>query len=248
MSREGLPVIRVARRVHASRAVQAHENGSDDCGEGGFTLVELLVAISIFALLTAVVFSGLTATVKTVDDVRSVTNLTEEARMTMERMTRELRQSTRVLAANGTSVTFGVDFNSVRGLEKNAVDPEIVRYQYAPGINGKGTLMFIANNPDVECTSSQELLCSPVERPILKENVKNFALTFSSNLSQYNDQYGLTDWTAIDLAIGNHNGIFDLGEFNRIDSIEVTIQLNGSGTQTYTTRAYLRNQNQKLTG
>ena len=52
--------------------------------EGGFTLVELLVAISIFLLLSTAVISGLSSTVKTVNDVRSITNLTEEARLATE--------------------------------------------------------------------------------------------------------------------------------------------------------------------
>jgi prepilin-type N-terminal cleavage/methylation domain-containing protein len=65
----------MARPAHASAGARGRENGSEDGAEGGFTLVELLVAIGIFAVLSTLVLSGLTATVKTVDDARSITNL-----------------------------------------------------------------------------------------------------------------------------------------------------------------------------
>ena len=44
---------------------------------------------------------------------------------------------------------------------------------------------------------------------------------------------------------GSGNGIFDCGEFDKIDSVGVTIRLlEGSRTQTYPRQVDLRNQNQ----
>ena len=228
---------RASRRAEASAAVGAREDG----GDGGFTLVELLVAISIFAVLTAAVFSGLTSTAKTVEDVRSITNLTAEARVAIERLTRELRQSSKIydahLPAPGTndytSVTFGVDFNGVGGLEENAVDPEIVTYRYEPMTR---QLTLTAN----------DVGGSEMTRPILAANVTDFQLSFTSSLWAHDTNGdGVTTWREIDHSVGNDDGIFNSGEFDKIDSVGIMIQLlEGSRTQTYTTQVDLRNQNQ----
>lgn len=220
-------------------------------GEGGFTIMELLVAISIFLALTTVVFSGLTSTVKTVNDVRSITNLTEEARVATERMSRELRQASEIMGAHlpdpasctpgppasctdYTSVTFGVDFNGDHVLDVNAADPEIVTYRFDPG---SGRLTFTAN----------DLSGTAVTRPILAANVTMMKLTFTSSSWEYDTNGdGVTDWTEVDAsAAGNKNNVFDAGEFSLIDSVGITIQLlDGSRAQTYTTQVDLRNRNQ----
>ncbi|MGV8847745.1 PulJ/GspJ family protein [Tessaracoccus sp.] len=223
------------------RVRRAHAFAVSGGGQGGFTLMELLVAISIFSVLGATVLSGLIATAKTVDDVRSITNLTEEARVSTERMSRELRQASAILdahlpasATDYTSVTFGVDFNGDHILQVNAADPEIVTYRFDPG---SGQLTLTAN----------DLSGAAVTRPILAANVTSFALVFTSSLWEYDTNgNGVTDWTEIDAsALGNHNAIFDAGEFDRIDSVGLTLQLlDGSRAQTYTTQVDLRNRNQ----
>jgi prepilin-type N-terminal cleavage/methylation domain-containing protein len=226
-------VIGAARRAHATRA---------EGGDGGFTLVEMLVAISVFAVLTVAVFSGLTKTAQTVNDVRSIANLTEEARVATERMSRELRQASKILdahlpvnAADYTSITFWVDFNGNHLEDLNAADPEVVTYRFEPG---SGQLTLTANDSSG----------TAVTRPILAARVTGFVLTFSSSLWEYdtNPRDGVTDWKEINAsAIGNHNLTFDDGEFKWIDSVGLTIQLlDGPRMQTYTTQVDLRNQNQ----
>ena len=245
-------------------------HAADREAEGGFTLVEMLVSISIFLVLSAAVFSGLSSTVKTVNDVRSITNLTEEARVATERITRELRQAgcqgkleitglepcdtlplpgrstsaiqnahLPVSATDYTSLTLGVDFNGDHVLDGDAVDPEIFTYRFDPG---SGQLTLTANDPSG----------TAVTRPILAANVTALTLTFTSSLWAYDTDapgtigYGITDWTEIDASsVGNGSNVFDSGEFSKIDSVGVTIQLlDGARTQTYTTQVDLRNQNQ----
>ena len=207
----------------------------------GFTLVELLVASSIFLVLSTLVFSMLSSTAGTVDQVRSVTNLTEEARVATERLTRELRQASSIIdahlpanSADYTSVTFGVDFNGNKLLDADAVDPEIVTYKFDPATE---QLTFSTND-----TSG-----STVTRPILAANITAFELSFTSSLWEHDTNgNGVTEWTEIDgSVIGNGNGIFDAAEFKTVDSIGITIRLlEGSHAQTYMTRVDLRNQNQ----
>lgn len=228
--------------IDLSRPAQARAQGGEG-DDAGFSMVELLVAMGIFGLLSTLTFSMLSSTAKTVDDVRSISNLTEEARVATERLTRELRQSSLILDAHlpadptdttsVTSIKFWVDFNGNGVRDENAADPEVVKYEFDPA---SGQLTFTANDP----------LGTAVKRPILAANVKRFDLTFTSSLWEYDtDGNGVTDWTEIDhSAIGNGNGVFDGQEFSRIDSVGISIQLlDGTRAQTYMTQVDLRNQN-----
>src|SRR3546814_12863401 len=60
----------------------------------GSTLIEVLVAISLFTVLGALLLGFAISTGKVTDDTRSMTRVSEETRLAMERLTRELRQRT----------------------------------------------------------------------------------------------------------------------------------------------------------
>ena len=238
----------------ASRGADEDHCGGND-GEDGFTLVELLVAISIFLVLSAAVFSMLSSTVKTVNDVRSITNLTEEARLATERITRELRQAgcqgkleitglepcdTLPLPGRSTSAiqnahlpVSATDYTSLTlGVDFNGdhvLDGDAVDPEiFTYRFNpGSGQLTLTSNDPSG----------TAVTRPILAANVTALTLTFTSSLWAYDTSapstsapetsgYGITDWTEIDASsVGNKNHIFDSGEFSKIDAVGVTIQL-----------------------
>ena len=126
-----------------------------------------------------------------------------------------------------------MDFDGDGLKDVNATDPEIVTYRFDPGT---GQLTFTANAP----------AGTPMKRPILAGNVTKFVLKFTSSRWLYDmpPRDGITDWTEID-ALGDKDGIFDDGEFSKIDSVGVTMQLlDGVRKQTYTTQVDLRNQNQ----
>lgn len=97
--------------------------------EEGFTLIELLVSIGIFSVIMAGMFSflwGVSAHWQTGQDIADAT---ENARLGLNRMTRELRQASVVTAADSTSVSFNVDFGEGQ---------ETITYSYTPGSEADG--------------------------------------------------------------------------------------------------------------
>src|SRR3954464_1036709 len=90
----------------------------EEAVDGGFTLVELMVAIGIFLMLTTMIMTSVLSISRATTDVRQFTNINEQARIAVERLTRELRQAKEIRAVTlpvavggDTSLTFGVDFN-----------------------------------------------------------------------------------------------------------------------------------------
>ena len=93
-------------------------------GESGFTLVELLVSIGIFTVIAAGMFSflwGVSAHWSTGQDIADVS---ENARIGLNRMTRELRQASGVTQAGSEQVSFRTDFGNGQ---------EIITYAFVEG-------------------------------------------------------------------------------------------------------------------
>lgn len=81
--------------------VRPHETG--DRGEAGYTLVELLMAITIATIVLGAAVMVFTAGVRSQLRTTSQSAAVQQARTTMERMIRELRQSSGL--ASGTTAT-----------------------------------------------------------------------------------------------------------------------------------------------
>ncbi len=106
------------------------------CGSGlredGFTMIELLVALGIFAVIITGMFSFLWQTSRNWKKGQDIADITENARQGMNRMTRELRQASGIVTADPTQVSFTVNFGS---------GDETVTYGFLPGDGGTpGTL------------------------------------------------------------------------------------------------------------
>ena len=211
-------------------------------GDVGFTLIEVLVAIALFSFLSTALMSVLISTSKAVTAGKQVSTINEEARLALERITREVRQAKQVVAVRlptptdaTTSMTLWVDFNGNNLQDDTAADPEIVTYAYDPAAH---RLTLTANDQ----------YGTAVTRPILAENVSAFTLGFRSSLYAYDKNLdGITDWTELDatLGVGNQNGILDGPELALIDTVTINLSvLQGTRQQTYQTQTNLRNLNQ----
>jgi prepilin-type N-terminal cleavage/methylation domain-containing protein len=223
-----------------------------DGHDGGFTLVEMLVAsvllVLILVMTTTIVFS----TSKMVNQTRTSIDLNEEARVALNRIAREFREasaitsvtnpspSTASLASyssyqpNGdVSITFNVDFNGDGTIEPNAADPETITYSYK---QSTGQLLLQAGGQTL---------------PVLAADVTGFNLTFTSRLTSADGSVdglkdGVVGWEELDAdtadGYGNANHQLDPLELGYVDSVGIQITvLKGSHKQTYQSQVNLRN-------
>ncbi|WP_148611635.1 PulJ/GspJ family protein [Nocardioides rubriscoriae] len=218
------------------------ERRSPTRDDAGFTLAEMMVAISIFLTLLVLVLSGTITVSRALKDTRQFTAINEQARVATERLTRELRQASEILAVSIPSttdgpamMTFGVDFNGNRRLDDVAADPEVLTYRYDP-------------TDDQLTLTANDAAGDAVTQPILSDDVTGFTLDYRSSLWQYDTNAdGITSWTEIDATtgVGNKNGVLDAPELAKIDLVVISLTvLKGTHRQTYQTEVGLRNQAQ----
>lgn len=223
----------------------------------GFTLPELLVGSFLFLLLSSMVFSTVFAATRQASNSRQFNDLNEEARLLLNRMSRELREAQAIRAVSNpgaavspsgtalypayytagagadTSVTFDVDFNGNGTIEPDAVDPETLTYRYDRA------------NRRVLLLAAGETL------PVLAAEVESFTMRFTSRVNEADGSIdttkdGVIQWEELDAdgvtAKGNGNRVLDGQELARIDSITIEIKvLKDTRQQTYRTQVDLRN-------
>lgn len=208
--------------------------------DAGVSMVEVLVAMGLFGLLGTLLLGLALSTSQVTDDVRTLTNVNEESRLAMERLTRELRQAHEIRAVelpvdatDTTALTFWTDFDGNGTENLNAADPEVLTYRWNP-VTGRLTLTV----NDAGGTA--------ITRPVLAANVTSFTLGLRSSQWQYDqDADGATTWQELDATgspVGNANGVPDGPELDNLDLVELTMTVLDQGReQTYTTRVDLRN-------
>lgn len=224
----------------------------DSRGDAGFTLVELLVAMTLFAGLTTALMTAVLATSNAASNNRTYNDLNEEARLVLNRMSRELREASRVTAVVNpqgpgfdpnadSSITIEVDFNGNKTIEPGGADPERLTYIYD------------------RSERQLQLSAGSVIVPVLGANVEGFSLTFRSRVidrrlpldgmtgcdTVAGTKDGKLDWPELDhslaAGIGNCNGALDV-ELPVMDSVQIDLKvLKEPRTQRYTTQVDLRN-------
>lgn len=226
-------------------------------GDRGFTLTELLVASFLFLLLSSALLSTVLSGSRTARSTREFNDLNEEARLLLNRMSRELREAKAISAVQNpggavnaggtalypsyytsnatadTSVTFDVDFNGNDTIEASAADPETLTYRYDR-----------ANRRVLLLAAGQNL-------PVLAAEVEGFTMRFTSRVHEADGAVdgvkdGVVNWEELDAdtvtAKGNKNGVLDGEELARIDSITIELTvLRGTRQQKYRTQVDLRN-------
>jgi prepilin-type N-terminal cleavage/methylation domain-containing protein len=224
-------------------------------GDGGATLIELLVALALFSVLGSMTLAAVVGARDASESTRSSTRLNEDARLALNRLGRELRQAdavTRVsrvgdpaatlpvLAADPSgarSLTLTADFNGNGVIEPSAVDPEQLTYTW----DGQ-RLLLTAHDTGGGLTTA----------PVLAGHVTSFAIKFRSSKWQHDcDGDGTTVWTELDehstcapvsAGVGDNSLTLTSAELTHIDSavIRITV-LEGQKRQDYQLQIDLRN-------
>lgn len=206
----------------------------------GLGLVEVIVAMGLFGVLTTVLLGFALGTSRVTEDTRMLAGVNEESRLAMERFARELRQAREITAytrpaAPGDQVafTFWTDFDGDGAKDLGVADPEILTYRWDPDDN---RLTLTANDADG----------TELTRPVLAANVSRFDIDlYSSHWEHDANADGMTSWSELDAAVGGTTGVPDATDLGYVDLVTVTMTvLDGPHRQTYRTEVDLRNRNQ----
>jgi prepilin-type N-terminal cleavage/methylation domain-containing protein len=217
-----------------------HGAGRSALRDDGLSLVEVLVAMGLFGVLGTLLLGLALSTSQVTEDTRSLANVTEQSRLAMERMTRELRQAEEIQAVQftggqPTGVTFWTDFNGNGAKDLNAADPEVVTYRWNAG---SSELTLTANDASGTATT----------RPVLAADVTSFVIGLRSSKWQYDSSADgiTTTWQELDQSgppVGNADGVLNGPELAHIDLVSLAMTVSrGSQAQNYSTQVDLRNQ------
>lgn len=208
--------------------------------DSGFTIAEIAVGMILFGVLSSVLSTTVLGSSRTSETARQVNNLNEEARIALNRISRELRQAVEITAVEGTDgaagLTFAVDFNGNGVIDASTADPERLTYRWV----GERILLSAADTAGTTVT-----------QPILGGEVSAFRLEYRSSRYEFDcNGDGITTWQELDsgscrpagTTVGNANLVLDAAELSEIDSVALAFSvLDGARRQDYRTQIDLRN-------
>jgi MSHA biogenesis protein MshO len=160
--------------------------------DAGFTLVEVLVTMTLLSIVSVGLYSVLLAGTDSSNDARAVTQQSEEARLAFNRMVRDTREADRIITATATSFTVHVDFNA---------DGIITA---APAANSSGDYEDLTFTFD-EAAGTITLNGAVLIRGVAKVSPSNDVFSYSSNRLQY-DSSGDGIVTLAELQTAQNNG------------------------------------------
>jgi prepilin-type N-terminal cleavage/methylation domain-containing protein len=208
--------------------------------EGGFTLIETMIAVFVFSIVATVFYQVLFSAAKGSDTSRDVVRVSEEARLGFMRMVRDTREGDGLIGPTSTSFKVETDFDANGVIDPNPIDPignyESLTFKFNESTTGDGTI-------SVSNGVKTEVLMSGVDC-IRVSGVCKDVFSFASSRLEYAGGDGIA--TAADLdsdpAIGNSNGILDGDEVDVVDTVtfELSVRVNDSKTN-FNSTAQLRN-------
>lgn len=208
-------------------------------GERGFSIVEAITAMTVFGVVSAAMFSTVMSSQNSAKATRRTNNLNEEARVALNRLSRELRQAQSVAYVDPADpsrlLEFEVDFNNNGIIEPNAVDAERLRYSYDAAAD---QILLTTATPSG----------GSVTLPILASDVTAFSLDYRSRDYRYDrNGDGVTTWQELDPTpasggVGDGSGTLTAAELAHVDSVVISFTvLKDRQAQVYRTQVDLRN-------
>jgi prepilin-type N-terminal cleavage/methylation domain-containing protein len=198
--------------------------------DSGFTVVELVIAMALFLVMAGSVYSVVLSGTRGSNDARNLINISEEARLALNRMVRDTRQADVLGFVTPSAFNVRVDFNG-DGVYEN------------PNAAGDFEDLTFAFNPSTSAiTLNGETLIEGVS-PIPGKQIFSYA----SNYLEYDaNQDGITIPEELDAATadgtGNGNGILDGGEIDYVTNVIFSIRVQqGKKFGEFLAEAQLRN-------
>lgn len=210
------------------------------------TLVELMIAIAVFGVVSVAAYQMLAGQAKGADATRSLARVSDSARLGFNRMVRDVREAD--LVSNVTwnpssppatsSFTVKVNYDGDGTYETG----EILTYSYDPAA---ATVSLCLSNSAGTCSGTPEVFMEGVSA-IPGHQVFDYA---SNNLEWDWNGDGTTTWEEVDDAVsrgipgvGDDDGRLDGPEIPHLTKIHFSLQLTAGDLQgSFVTTAQLRN-------
>ncbi len=222
----------------------------------GYTIVEVLVAVVVFGIVTTGLYQVLTAQAGVADRTRSISHIADEARLGFNRMVRDVREADAItwVGPSGNEFTIQVNYDGNAFYENpnSQGDDEILTYTYDPVAD---TITLCNATDHTGCNSSNtEVLMSGVETigstPVFTFTSNNLDYDWGNDAGGAPD--GVTSWREIDEAsdpathnivgVGNDNGVLDGAEFPFLTTLSLAIkQTDGERATDFNSRVQMRN-------
>ena len=221
--------------------------------DAGMTLIEVLVALGLLVVLGTLLLGLGLSTARVTDSTREAVDVNEEARVALERLSRELRQAQTVVAVEPVGgqfigIRFEADFNGdgvINGPVAATASPSPTATAMA-GETEPEILAYEWNSSEDELTLTDGSVSPPVTQPILAAKVTDFSVAlFSSKWAPLPSTPALgTTWAELEAGTPDPdpNGWWSPTQLAEVDraSVSMTVAVDGV-ERTYTTDVSLRN-------
>lgn len=209
--------------------------------EAGFSLIEMLVGISLLAVATTAIMGVLFSVGRGANTSRDVVRVSEEARLGFNRMVRDTREGEEIVSATSTRYRVQIDFNA-----DGVVTPQ-------PNPNPVGDhedITFEWDESSMTVKINGETLMRKVDCLRASSSCSRDVFTYSSDRLEYDwNRDGTTEWSELDEApthgvvgVGNNNDVLDGAELPFISNITYAFDLQDGGAESeFFTEAQLRN-------
>lgn len=217
--------------------------------EEGFSLVEVLVAIFLFSVLSIGFYQVMFSAVRGSTDTADIAEVAEEARLGFNRMIRDTRETTDLISATNTSYRIWTDFDRDGVVDQS--DYEYMQYTYDSASNRLTlTALTAPAAGDPNLITGSESAISGTSAETLSGHVRLVGtrpmFSYVSNFLQYdtNPADGEVSSTELDTAtgLGNNNGVVDALELDYVSDVNYAFQVSvGGDARTFYGQAQIRN-------
>jgi type II secretory pathway pseudopilin PulG len=240
---------------------RSRASGPDD---GGYGLIELMVAGALFLVVMSIALTSVTNIADSGRRLRTDHSLNEEARNSLNRMAREIRQAEALTFAVNpdgtydpmrlTALSLEADFNG-DGCTGNACagtdlmnNPESLTYCFDPTASGVDKTYLWLIPAKLTAVPSTCQLAGAL--PILAGSVAGFKVEYRSNEYRYDlaPTDGITTWQELDDAPtpvgdpGGSDGNINTSALAAVNAIVIDLTMRADGrTQSYRTQIDVRN-------
>lgn len=211
--------------------------------ESGFTLVELLVGLSLLAIVSIGMYSVLFSSSRAADTTTNLADASAEVRRGFNRLVRDTREAQSFLDPTVTGYTVEIDFDGDGVIEPVPADPtgnyERLSFAFNEVGGGFGTVT-------VSDGTTTEILMEQVDcvRDAAGDCYAMFTYSSSRLLDYDTDQDGVTSAAELDAAptIGNNNNVLDGDEVQFVDRVSYALRVRVEERSTiFYAEAQLRN-------